>query len=444
MPAYVVAALAAALLGAAALLVADAWWRMVRVPATAALLAGAAACLVALGAVAGAHASQSDLGPQAARIQLLMVLAALMTAGILAFAMAAPRLLDRRGVPVHHAGARGRLDPLLAMALGATVLAPIGWAGAAAVAQEAYLKASALPWAYAGALALGALALAFGAIRLRIVLTAGRYVTHASALALWAAFTVLASPTLIARLDAVVSRIAHDVVHTLIVLLVIPDHPYLEVETWNLIALLFRTETGLALTLGLFGNLAMAPALALLAKALPAFGRTRSAAERRRRRSLVRDARRRQAALSIAATGLLVLAGGVAYASGSTTYDPTPKPLVADGAVFEIAVSDIQAPRMSKYAVRYAGTEFRLDAVRRPDGKVVITLDACVVCAPQGYSQLGSDLFCKYCGTPIPIMTVGQPGGCNPVPLQSTVEGDKVTLDAAEAVTAWRQTTKGK
>jgi hypothetical protein len=444
MPAYVVAALAAALLCAAALLVADLWWRMVRVPATAALLAGAGACLVGLGVVASAHASQADLGPQAARIQLLVVLAALMTAGILAFAVAAPRRLDRRGVPVRHAGARGRLDALMAMSLGAGVIAPIGWAGVAAVAQEAYLKASALPWAYAGAFAVVAVALAYGALRLEAVLAAGRYITHASALALWAAFIVLATSTLIARLDAVVSRIAHDVVHALIVLLVIPDHPYLETGTWNLIGLFFRKEAGLALTLGLFGALALAQALVLLAKALPVFASEPSAAERRRRRSLVRGARRRQAALSITAVVLLVAAGGVAYASGSTTYDPTPEPLAAKGSAFEIPLSGIQATRMSKYAVSFDGTDFRLDAVRRPDGKVVVTLDACVVCAPQGYSQLGGDLFCKYCGTPIPIMTVGQAGGCNPVPLDSTVTGDKVTVDAAKAVSTWRETTKGK
>lgn len=444
MPAYLVATLAAALLSAAALLVADLWWRTLRAPATAALLVGAAALLVALGAAASAHASQADLGPQAARVQLLTVLAALMTAGILAFASAAPTRLDRRGVPAHRARARGRLDPLLAMVLGAAVVAPIGWAGAAAVAQEAYLKASALPWAYAGALAIGALAAVAGALGLRSVIAAGRYVTHAAALALWAAFIVLASPTLIARLDGIASRIAHDVVHALIVLLVIPDHPYLETATWNLIGLLFRKETGLALTLGLFGTLALAQALVLLSRALPAFASRPSAADRRKRRSLVRGARRRQAGLSIAATLLLVTAGGVAYASGSTTYDPTPEPLAVKGSVFEIALSGIQTARMSKYAVSFDGVDFRLDAVRRPDGKIVVTLDACVVCAPQGYSQLGGDLFCKYCGTPIPIMTVGQPGGCNPVPLESTVTGDKVTVDATKAVSAWRETTKGK
>jgi high-affinity iron transporter len=71
--------------------------------------------------------------------------------------------------------------------------------------------------------------------------------------------------------------------------------------------------------------------------------------------------------------------------------------------------------------------------VRRPDGEIVAALDLCEICQPKGYAQMGSKhVFCKYCKTPIPLETVGQAGGCNPVPLPSSVDHGVLRVPRAE------------
>ena len=58
----------------------------------------------------------------------------------------------------------------------------------------------------------------------------------------------------------------------------------------------------------------------------------------------------------------------------------------------------------------------------------------------------GQDLLCLYCRTPIPIGTVGDPGGCNPIPLPAIVDqrAIRVRLDQLDA--HWRKvgTTPGE
>ena len=70
----------------------------------------------------------------------------------------------------------------------------------------------------------------------------------------------------------------------------------------------------------------------------------------------------------------------------------------------------------------------------RGNGSLAVALDLCEICQPKGYAQLGGRyVFCKYCKTPIPVDAVGQPGGCNPIPLPSaTVQGGVLRVPTAE------------
>lgn len=444
MPGYIRTVLAVAVLAALVLLIADLAWRRLRRPATPAILTGAILASATLALIAAPHAAQADLGPEAARIQLLLVLVAVIGGGSSSLFETRPTALDVAGRPKLTRPAPGRFEPLVALALGALTVAPVAWPAAAALAQEAYLKDSMLPWT-AGLAALALVPLAAWAVTASARTDrAAPFALPAPAVAVWAAATVLASPTLLARLDAVISRILHDSVHTLIVLLVIPDHPLLTAGFWNALGILFARDTGLFITLVVVGTLTLLPAARVLLRPLPALTRVSSPVERRRRRALVRGVRRRQSVLSFGAAGLFVIAGGLAWASGNVAYDPAPVPLAVEGGALRIPLSALGGGRFAKYAVQHRGTAFRIIAVRRPDGRSVAMLDACLVCAPQGYAQLGQDLFCKYCGTPIPIMTAGRPGGCNPVPLEGGAEGESLVVDADAARDVWIESTAGK
>ncbi|MBO0911873.1 MAG: DUF2318 domain-containing protein, partial [Acidobacteria bacterium] len=62
---------------------------------------------------------------------------------------------------------------------------------------------------------------------------------------------------------------------------------------------------------------------------------------------------------------------------------------------------------------------------------VVAVFDACEICGPVGFFKGSNGLVCKNCASPINAQSVGTPGGCNPVPLQSSVTGDAIVIQEA-------------
>ena len=47
---------------------------------------------------------------------------------------------------------------------------------------------------------------------------------------------------------------------------------------------------------------------------------------------------------------------------------------------------------------------------------IATAFDACLICGPRGYYQEGPNVTCLHCGSAIYPPSIGQPGGCNPVP----------------------------
>jgi len=76
-------------------------------------------------------------------------------------------------------------------------------------------------------------------------------------------------------------------------------------------------------------------------------------------------------------------------------------------------------------------------------GKLRTCFDACEICGDKGYYQDHGALICRNCISPIALSTVGRPGGCNPVPLPSRVEGGRVVVRVAD-LAAIRPLLKGR
>jgi len=119
-------------------------------------------------------------------------------------------------------------------------------------------------------------------------------------------------------------------------------------------------------------------------------------------------------------------------------FDPEPIPVIVDGEEITIPLKDnrgdIADGRIRKYSFRDKGSVYRLIVLMRPDGEVIAALDACEICPPTGYVQRGEHVICKYCGTPIPLQSLGQPGGCNPIPVNARKEGDTLVLNRDDIV----------
>jgi uncharacterized membrane protein len=122
----------------------------------------------------------------------------------------------------------------------------------------------------------------------------------------------------------------------------------------------------------------------------------------------------------------------------SPMFDPEPIPLVADEDMLTIPLKgkygDITDGRIRKFSIRQQGRAYRFIVISRPDGEVVAALDACEICPDYGYVQRGEHVICKYCSTPIPLLSLGQPGGCNPIPLKYKLEGDDLVISKNEIV----------
>jgi FTR1 family protein len=90
----------------------------------------------------------------------------------------------------------------------------------------------------------------------------------------------------------------------------------------------------------------------------------------------------------------------------------------------KIRVADLQPGDLHRYTVNINGTDVRFLLFRKSADKVEAVFDACQICGSMGFYKTAHGIACKNCASPVNPESVGQPGGCNPIPLQSIQEKD--------------------
>jgi Membrane iron-sulfur containing protein FtrD-like len=243
--------------------------------------------------------------------------------------------------------------------------------------------------------------------------------------------------SLIPAVQAGLMKFVHDAVHQLLVLLLVPDHPVLTTTTWNFIGFVFREDAGLWGALFLLGL----PALLFIRThftspvAVPSAITTAP-----RKRIFLRAMRDERVLRSLPILAFLACILFLWFAERGETsarlYDPEPVPVTSEqGRVvipLQTPTEDLRDGRIHKFSVLIDGKTVRLLILKRPEGALAVCLDACEICAPDGYAQGANQVVCLYCKTPIPFDTVGSPGGCNPIPLVALVTDKAVVLEIAE------------
>ena len=304
-----------------------------------------------------------------------------------------------------------------------------------------------------------ALAVALGALLAWVWERAGlaRAVTPSSFLALLFALalagigpTALGAHTLPAALSGAIGRALHDGVHLAFVTFQVPDHPFLRVGAYQAILFAFEPSTHALAAIAVLGLPLVLALAAFLRRPAPVVAPEARPPERRLvRAAFVRESRLGATAFVLSAI-VLVAAIRAEGARADALYDPLPEPAVDDGAGQVIV--PLASPfggdgdRMRKFVYTTDGRAVTFFVVRRGDGALTAALDLCDICQPKGYAQMGRDyVFCKYCKTPIPVGTVGQPGGCNPIPIPGAqVKGSLLLISRAELVAAWEKGMAGK
>lgn len=77
----------------------------------------------------------------------------------------------------------------------------------------------------------------------------------------------------------------------------------------------------------------------------------------------------------------------------------------------------------------------RFFVMKSSDGQYRAALDACDTCfqAKKGYHQEGDDLICNKCGLKFHSSLINEvAGGCNPIGLARTIEGDQIVIKASD------------
>jgi uncharacterized membrane protein len=77
-------------------------------------------------------------------------------------------------------------------------------------------------------------------------------------------------------------------------------------------------------------------------------------------------------------------------------------------------------------------TRIRFLVYQKPDGNIATVADACEICGSVGFTKGAAGIVCKNCAAPISPSSMGQPGGCNPIPLKATVAGDSLIITRAD------------
>src|SRR5215813_59945 len=119
------------------------------------------------------------------------------------------------------------------------------------------------------------------------------------------------------------------------------------------------------------------------------------------------------------------------YAKSTTSLSPAHEVALVGGQV-TIPVSEVSDGELHRYSANVDGKEVRFLIFKKPDGKVVTVLDACQICGPVGFYKSGNQIICKNCSAPINAQSMGQAGGCNPIPLKSSIAGEQITISQAD------------
>ncbi len=125
---------------------------------------------------------------------------------------------------------------------------------------------------------------------------------------------------------------------------------------------------------------------------------------------------------------ILLVTAQFIYAKSATALSPATVVYFANGKA-SITATGLQNGDLQRYTANVNGHEVRFLIYKKPDGRIVTIMDACAICGSVGFYNSGAQgITCKNCNAPINPESVGEGGGCNPIPLAADIAGTTVTI----------------
>ncbi len=169
--------------------------------------------------------------------------------------------------------------------------------------------------------------------------------------------------------------------------------------------------------------------------------------EKRKALGAMRKEKNRKITVGIVAAFLIFAFVSAQISALPAGVDPKPEKVSTAGGVIKIPAASASDGNLHKYVcdMQHAAGEacpmhgssgeanVRILAITKSDGSAAVAYDACALCGAAGYVQEGEQLICKRCGAPINPDTIGETGGCNPIPLKYTTAGNEIVIKTDDA-----------
>lgn len=128
---------------------------------------------------------------------------------------------------------------------------------------------------------------------------------------------------------------------------------------------------------------------------------------------------------------ILLVTAEFIYAKSASSLSPATELSPVRG-VIAIPLAQVSDGDLHRFAVNENGQQVRFWLYKKPDGKIATVFDACEICGAVGFYKGPNGVVCKNCAAPINPQSVGQRGGCNPIPLLATTTADSLIIPEAE------------
>ncbi|MBI4617010.1 MAG: DUF2318 domain-containing protein [Planctomycetes bacterium] len=156
--------------------------------------------------------------------------------------------------------------------------------------------------------------------------------------------------------------------------------------------------------------------------------------EAERRLALARAKSERFYRYAATTTAIFILGTvGVVYAQEAIPRQlAPPEPAEVEGDQARVPIARLDDGELHRFGYLTKGRLVRFLAMRTGEGEIRTALDACEICGPRGFIQDGEFLLCANCEAEINPRTLGLAGGCNPIPLESRVEGGVLLIPVSD------------
>lgn len=167
--------------------------------------------------------------------------------------------------------------------------------------------------------------------------------------------------------------------------------------------------------------------------AAPASGQVASLSAVQRRKQLWTARRERLWTAAVCGSAfvfILMVTAEYLYAKNQAALSPSTAVAAVAGTV-RIPLADVSDGNLHRFLYQDKEGTARF-IVLRVGERYAAALDACTICGTQGYYQKGTSIICRNCSAAIYPPSIGMTGGCNPIPLESSVEGGELVIQTTE------------